>query len=410
MKLALYGSLALGDRVSQREYSDHLFGLLHRGAEEGSPTVQDEAGIQLAFDYIRSGEPLRIQVARKWERRGEDVNETLRVLENGTEVDVWEDEYQDWLNDLVPPGLQALCFFDAEQLRDLADPDSHDDLLADTFYRLLGLNLVDRLEDDLQYLINQSGSSSKAKKLRREKGEKESVLDQLREEHAEIEETLEELDDREEELREQLAEQERKLRSEGGTYAERRPKLKERLSNIEPEMDEVAEEFEELCEGLLPFALAPSLCRDLQDRLDTEETSQRQQIADEIWQERKQEVEERLEEQSVLDEVDEETREALIREVMETLEFEDEAAEADYRLIHHLTDEERQELRGWIQKTLDVMSEKATVVGERLGDLREEKDQIETELERAPDEEYLAPIHERIQEIEDELDELAADR
>ena len=65
MKLALYGSLALGDRVSRREYSNHLFGLLHRGSEEGSPTVQDEAGIQLAFDYIRSGEPLRIQVERK---------------------------------------------------------------------------------------------------------------------------------------------------------------------------------------------------------------------------------------------------------------------------------------------------------------------------------------------------------
>jgi len=410
IKLALYGSLALGDRVSQREYSNHLLELLHRGSEEGSPTVQDEAGIRLAFDYIRSGEPLRIQVERKWERRGEDVDETLSVLENGTKVDVREDEYQDWLNDFVPPGLQALCFFDAEQLRDLADPDSHDDLLADTFYRLLGLNLVDRLEDDLQYLINRSGSSSKAKKLRREKGEKESVLDQLREEYADIEETLEDIDDREAELRDQLAEQERKLRSEGGTYAERRPELRERLANIEPEMEEVAETFEELCEGLLPFALVPSLCRDLRDRLDTEETSHRQQIADEIWQERKQEVEERLEEQSVLDDMDDETREALVQEVMATLEFEDREAGAEYRLIHHLTDEERQELRGWIQKALNVMPEKAELVGERLRDLREEKDQIETELERAPDEEYLAPIHERIQEIEDDLDELAAER
>jgi DNA sulfur modification protein DndD len=411
MKLALYGSLALGDRVSQREYSNHLFDLLHRGAEDGSPTLQDEAGIQLAFDYIRSGEPLRIQVERKWERRGEDVEETLTVLENGTAVDVREDEYQDWLNDLVPPGLQALCFFDAEQLRDLADPDSHDDLLADTFYRLLGLNLVDRLEDDLQYLISQSSSSAKAKKLREEKEEKESVLEQLQDEHAELEEELDEISEEEDKLREQLAEQERKLRSEGGTYAERRPKLKERLSDIEPEMREAAEEFEALCEGLLPFALAPSLCRDLRDRLDNEEATQRQKIADEIWEERKQEVEERLANQSALDEVNEETKEALVQEVMETLDFEDEEVEtADYKIIHHLTDEERQELRGWIQKALDVMPEKARVASERLGDLREEKQQIETELNRAPDEDYLAPIHERIQELEDELEELDAKR
>lgn len=410
MKLALHGSLALGDRVSQREYSNHLFNLLHRGSEDGSPTVSDEAGLQLSFDYIRSGESLRIQVERKWERRGEDVEETLTVLENGTKVDVREDEYQDWLNDLVPPGLQPLCFFDAERLRDLADPDSHDDLLADTFYRLLGLNLVDRLEDDLDYLISQSGSSSKAKKLRREKGEKESVLDQLREEHAELEQELSALEGREAELREQLKNEERKLRSEGGTYAERRPQLKKRLSEIEPEMEEAAEQFEELCDGLLPFALAPSLCRDLRNRLDEEEASQRRQIADDIWQERKEEVEDRLENQSVLSDVEAEMREAVVQEVLETLQFDGEGEEEDYRLIHHLTDEERRELRSWIEKALDVMPEKVQVIGERLQELREEKDQIETELERAPDEEYLAPIHERIQELENELDDLESER
>ena len=410
MKLALYGSLALGDRVSQREYSDHLFSLLHRSSEDGTPAVSDEAGLSFSFDYIRSGQPLRIQVERQWERSGESVNETLTVLEDGTHVDVREEEYQDWLNDLVPPGLQPLCFFDAERLQDLADPDSHDDLLADTFYRLLGLNFVDRLEDDLEYLISQSGSSSKAKKIRREKGQKESVLDQLREEQKEVQTRLDELDEREAELKDQLSEQEDRLRSEGGQYAERRPELKQRLAEIEPEIEEAAGQFEELCSGLLPFALAPSLSQDLRDRIDSEMRSQRRKIADEIWEERKTEVRRRLEDQAFWSDLGEEKRADIVEGVLETLEFNGQETESDVRLIHHLNDEERGKLKSWIEKALGVMPEKAQMVAGRLSELREEKQQIEKELKRAPDEEYLEPIHEQIQEIEDELEELEGER
>ena len=410
IKLALYGSLALGDRVSQEEYSNHLFSLLHRGSENEAPAISDEAGVTLSFNYIRSGEPLRIQVERKWERRGEDVEEILTVLKDGKEVDVREEEYQDWLNDLVPPGLKPICFFDAERLRDLADPDSHDDLLADTFYRLLGLNLVDRLEDDLEYLISQSGSSSKAKKYRREKGQKESILDQLREKKSKVEEELESLDDKEEALCDQLAEEEDNLRSEGGHYAERRPKLQKRLAEIEPDIESVSDQFEVLCGELLPFALAPSLCRDLRERINTETISQKKQIADEIWQERKEEVRKRLEDRPIWSELGEDRKEKIVQDVLETLQFDTDEPEAEYRLIHHLTDEERRELETWIEKALEVMPEKAQVIGQRLKELREEKKQIEKELKRAPDEDYLAPIHKRIQEIEEELEKVEADR
>lgn len=410
MKLALYGSLALGDRISHREYMSHIFSLLHRDTENNTPVILDNAGIALSFDYTRSGRALRIQVERSWKRSGKTVDETLTVLEDGKDVDIREEEYQDWINDLVPPGLQPLCFFDAERLRDLADPESHDDLLADTFYRLLGLNLVDRLEDDLEYLIAQSGSSFKAKKLRRQKGQTESILDQLREKRAEVVAKLDELNKEEEQLDKQLSQQEQRLRSEGGQYAERRPRLQRRLAEMEPEIEALSEQFEELCSGLLPFALTPSLCRDLRKRIDTEMRSQRKQIADEIWQERREKVKERLEEQVVWSELGDEKKEQFIQEILDTLQFDGETTGSEYRLIHHLTDEDRHELRRWIEKALEVVPEKAHAIGQKLKNLRNEEKQIEKELKRAPDEEYLEPIHERIQEIETELQEIEMER
>ena len=60
------------------------------------------------------------------------------------------DDYQVWLNDLVPPGLRRLSFFDAEQLDSWASVDQQNEILNETLERLLGLDLVQRLQTDIE--------------------------------------------------------------------------------------------------------------------------------------------------------------------------------------------------------------------------------------------------------------------
>ena len=66
LDLALRGSLVLGDRVSQRAYSDFLLSRLHHHSQDGALAISEEGGVALGFQYVQSGQPLHIQVERLW--------------------------------------------------------------------------------------------------------------------------------------------------------------------------------------------------------------------------------------------------------------------------------------------------------------------------------------------------------
>jgi DNA sulfur modification protein DndD len=75
--LALYGPLALGERVSRQTYSDVLLSRLHRYSDADVPILCDEGDVALNLRYIQSGRPRQIRIERHWQRRGRNVMETL---------------------------------------------------------------------------------------------------------------------------------------------------------------------------------------------------------------------------------------------------------------------------------------------------------------------------------------------
>ena len=68
-------------------------------------------------------------------RRFEDIENTM---------------WQDFIKELIPVGVSKLFFFDGEQIQALAADETDEVHLKDSFYSLLGLDLVDRLQSDLQ--------------------------------------------------------------------------------------------------------------------------------------------------------------------------------------------------------------------------------------------------------------------
>ena len=231
--LALHGSLALGDRVSQETYRKFLLGRLHRGQDATASESSSEGGVALAFVYVRSGRPLRIEVERRWRRAGRGIEETLSVLEDGSPPDVEEAEYQTWLNDFVPPGLAPLCFFDAERLDALATPERHDELLRDIFGRLLGLDLVGRLQEDLKNYTLSRGGGQKVDFWRKEVLQHQADVEVLKAQQEQLKAEAESVDAHRSELEAELAKQERRLASEGGGYAARRAALQEKFGAVQ---------------------------------------------------------------------------------------------------------------------------------------------------------------------------------
>ncbi len=409
LMLALHGSLALGDQVSRQAYSDFLLSRLHRRMGIGMPITIDDAAVSLSFRYVQSGQPQRILVERRWQRSGDQVAETLKVFCDGKEPEVAAEDYQNWLNDLFPPGLAAVCFFDAEKLEALSHPEHYSELLGVTLRRLLGLDLVERLQNDLdRYLMLQGGGSKEGDKLRAEKEQLETLLKEQERRLEELKDQAEKLLDEEKRLVESLAIQERRLMAEGGSYAARRSAMQERLQVVEREIDQLSNQLRDMCAELLPFALAPELCASLSDRLKLEASLGGTQSDEQLEQQL-------TELKSVLDADDlwkdikisylnrDRFADRLIKKLRKVAKAKKSAQASS---LHPLAEPERERLQSWITQARHVVPQQTAFIGERLRALQEEQSRIEADLRRAPDEDTLATIHAEITHLQTELEQL----
>jgi DNA sulfur modification protein DndD len=255
VRLALYGRRALGFRVAQSEYEEHLRSRVHVDAAGRQAGV---AAVGLEFDYAEAGVVARYRVHRSWLGKGSKVVETLTLEKDGAPVtSVPRDEWHHFLQELIPPGVSQLFFFDGEKISEIAQGDP-DEGLAEAVRGLLGIELVGRLRTDLGlFLARRSKDDSGQTAARLEACERDlAVLDRK------IEETSEEVA----ELRSRHAGSSReaynvrqRFVAEGGDAANKRASLEASREELRHQIARRETELKELAGGLLPFAVAPKL-------------------------------------------------------------------------------------------------------------------------------------------------------
>lgn len=192
VRLTLYGKLALGARVSQSDYNAYLKSRIHvpPASVKGKPA---SASITLEFDYSESGHTHRYEVIRAWAVRGQSVVESLDITKDGSEItSVPREEWHFFLQDLLPPGVSQLFFFDGEKITDIAEDNESDEHLSHAIRALLGIELVSRLRTDLGLFIsrqeraNVDDSAGRLDEVVRDHGRLGEELSTLREQVAEL--------------------------------------------------------------------------------------------------------------------------------------------------------------------------------------------------------------------------------
>jgi len=407
MALALYGSRALGEKVSRRDYSDFIAGGLHR-SQNGGPPPSDHGSIGLGFEYVRSGQKQHIQIRREWSRSANGGRETLSILCNDKAPDVDPADYQMWLDEFVPKGLESLCFFDAEQMDAFAAAGETNGFVGGALHRLLGINLATRLSADLErYTLTQGGSSKSIERLRAEVLEAHAAQVENNETLERLQSEMKALTEHQAAIEAELGGQERLLASEGGTYSARRPMLEERLTTIQKEIEEANGEIHSLMSDLLPFCLAPRLCEALSGRLSRELELQRLITADLVWEQRVAKVKEALASNELWSgiKVSAKSRAAFANRLIQELTATPDNT-LDRRIVLNLAEAEHQQLQSWISQALQTVPEQARTVCNKLAGLQAEARKTKADLQRVPDENAIAPIHAEILRLEAILDGL----
>lgn len=399
IRFCLHGRSALGRRVALREYHNTVRSKLH----EYPDGKAESASVRIEFEYAHLGDIDHYSVERKWRDRGKSIEEEMEMRRNGKipkELD--RNQWQDFLQQLVPPGVAQLFFFDGEKIQELASAVESDDSFKDSMYSLLGLDLVERLDADLSIYVSQKLDDADVGGLNDEITEHVEEKKKLEEEIEELGEDKYEKQEQLNILQEQIEEIEAKIAAEGGSYAERRDELQSRRAELKANVESHEGEIREIVTGVFPFTLAPDLCKSVVERLQKETELQNRLTAKE---ELANEINEILQDGGVWEDLDigDNETDKISSRILSGLEerFDHEEQERP-KLAHKFSRSQRQEIYSVVDRAMNEIPQRFAEINSKIeSDVRELQD-VESHLSKAPDESVISPLIEDLNELNEE--------
>lgn len=281
VQLALYGAQARCSGRGTMPYREYLSAMIHRGAAHGRG-----ASVALRFRRREEGCYREFQVVRSWRESSRGLTEGLAVSVDGTDDPALAQHWAEYVEGHMPAGIAHLFFFDAEQIRDLADGEHAAEIIGTAIHALLGLDLVDQLSEDLVVLerrkradLSQARSDPALQQAEAERERATQLMDRVTAERAALQNQIGKLE-------KELAACEETFRRKGGDLYLQRQELADRERTTRTGLKEVEDDLRRLAAGPAPLLLALDLLRQTEAQARREEEARRDQILREALEER----------------------------------------------------------------------------------------------------------------------------
>lgn len=388
--LGLYGRRAVVVQRGRRSYLELLKTLIHRGADpiEG-------ACVEIHFRRLIEGRSHVINIARRWtlDKDG-TVVETVEARRDGAIDHMLGEQWDEYIEGYLPARLAPLFFFDGEQVEELAHPEAAAALISLAVQTLLGLDLVDRLRDDLAVI-------ARRKRIANRSATERAQLEALKEasdlSEAQVTAVGDELA-RNKNLRLQLEKDRGVLRerfaAEGGDLHLRLGEMEAERAKIAKAVTQCEGRIREIAEGAAPLLLIGKLLHATERQAEREATAGREKIVSEAETARDRVLLSRLRGKLTSDAL--QTVESILEETRPPVG-------ADVRMVLGADPDFGERLRGLREHVLpraQVDLEDATKEGRKI---RRKLDDLDRQLARVPDADQLARIQHEIAKVEVEL-------
>jgi len=301
--------------------------------------------------------------------------------------------------------VSNLFFFDGEKIQNLAEDESDNRYFISSLNSLLGLDLVERLQTDLRiYLLRKAKDEDKQVEMELSEFEnKQNVLeeqvDMLLQKRAQVQSQIDGVES-------EIERQEHEIAKEGGGFASKREELKVMRRKLEEEIEAIKERIRALCSDLLPFALAPELCISLHNRLLKEEKYEQEKAAiaafDSILEIFMQEVRSEDFWYGLCSPLSH--REEIVDKIVETLKKNIKTANnGSTPIVHYVSSRERSRLLDWIDKASNYTPRELRVLTYDLERIVRQRQDVVASLFRAPPDDVLHPLIQRLSDLHEEL-------
>lgn len=401
VRLCLYGQSALGARVRRADYEAFIRQRFHRDTRKESG---HQASIQLEFEHTHAGKRSIYDAVRSWQREGDVLRETVSLFKDGHVLqEIAEEHWNDFLRDLIPPGVADLFFFDGEKIQALADETTSTSALETAIRGLLNLDLIERLRADLGVYLRQ--------KERQDRSRMEQQLEDARKayEHADQQcrarkQDLAGLQSRLDRTLDQLDKARQKLLREGAGFIQRREALEQRQKEVEREREETRVALRDLAQGLLPFAVSPAWCVQLRERLERERRAEQSRMVHETRHALAAHVAVTLLnptfQQETAPHVDAQVWARIASRVQALIQPSPNGVAVDVR--HPLSSEDRTTLIEWIETATQQIPHKLHLLTLRMEQQERELSELAQTLRQVPDAAVATPLIEEFHQLAEE--------
>lgn len=412
VKLCLYGATSLGFGIKPKAYDEYLTSRIHRPA--GQALEKQSASVTVTFEHSVQGTRQTFCMERKWSKQTRRVVKKLTVWRDG--VALSEQEYGWWeqfLHDLLPPGLAELFFFDGEKIQALADDPDYT-ALARSIRALLGLDLINRLYTDLSiYVSRQQRVGGKGFEI--ELQEISQARLSINEKLSLVSDKIEASKQLIEAKKEEVEATERLLASEGGEIAAQRGHLQQRVSELQEKIQLYERRIIDEANGLLAFAVIPQLCRALWDNLVQEEQVAQQMATQHAAGALMDAFMTQLTtENQWLNgvEVSSTEREKIVAGLASTFETTVkhsslESHSASVPLLHDISNRERRQMQDWLNESSHRVPKTVQEAGDLLERATDDLLRTQALLLKEPEEEILRPIFQKLATLHQEITTLS---
>lgn len=250
IRLALYGARAKCSTRGNLSYNDFLNQCVNQ-----QTLPNEQTRIELAFEHIINDEWIDLKIVRYWSKNPKDGKDTLGIIEGEWPEQSLVNNWDEYVENILPLGISNLFLFDGEQVKELAEEDLLTPAVIEAIKSLLGLELVERLTIDLDIFISRKrkdlASPSELAKLEN----MEAQLKHFKEEEKQLKEKLEIDENLLKKAQVKYRKISRNFREEGGKIAAESQRLKSQEEQYYLHLEKVRKEMRNLAAGALPLLL-----------------------------------------------------------------------------------------------------------------------------------------------------------
>ena len=388
IRLALYGYRAQCSSRNNLSYGDFLSqcvshssnGKIRDGKTSIELTIQD----QFLMQDISASKYNEIKVRREWTTQPKNGRDTLRILVDDQLNENLTENWETRIEEVLPLGISTLFLFDGEQVKELAEQVEPTPMVIDAIRSLLGLELPERLSNDLNIIISRKVKSLRHIQDTQSLAEIEDKKDALQKELSKLQKTITRATNKVEQAQANLI-------SQGGKLGERKAQWEAEIEQYQNSLALYQKELLSLAAGVLPLSLIEPLLLESQSQGEKEVAYQRYRNSQELLAQQQEKVVSFLESKSVSAKILQELQTFLNTEEIER------ANSLSDELILKMDEENLSNLSNIINQVLPQSRNSAKKHQQALRKLQNQIKKIKNNLDSAPPEDVYQKLEQDYQ-------------